>query len=83
MASLTEQNLQRQMTENFKIIQTSELNEQAKQQVLDLWNNEYPVNLSYKNLTEFDNYLQNLTKLNHFLLTIDTDVILGWALTFD
>ena len=83
VASLTDQNLQRQMTENFKIIQTSELNEQAKQQVLDLWNNEYPVNLSYKNLTEFDNYLQNLTKLNHFLLTIDTDVILGWDLTFD
>lgn len=83
MASLTEQNLQRLMTENFKIIQTSELNKQAKQQVFELWNNEYPINLSYKNLTEFDNYLQNLTKLKHFLLTIDTDLILGWALTFD
>jgi hypothetical protein len=71
------------MTENFKIIRTNELNEQVKQQVFDLWNNEYPEKLSYNSLGEFDNYLQNLTKLNHFLLTIDTDLILGWALTFE
>jgi len=71
------------MTENFKIIRTNELNEQVKQQVFDLWNNEYPEKLSYNSLGEFDNYLQNLTKLNHFLLTIDSDLILGWALTFE
>jgi hypothetical protein len=71
------------MTENIKIIQTTELNEQAKQQVFDLWNNEYPENLSYNNLTEFDNYLQNLNNLTHFLLTDNVDIILGWALTFD
>ncbi len=71
------------MTENFKIIRTNELNEQVKQQVFDLWNNEYPEKLSYNSLGEFDNYFQNLTKLNHFLLTIDTDLILGWALTFE
>ena len=71
------------MIENFKIIRTTKLNEQAKQQVLDLWNNEYPVNLSFNNLTEFDNYLQNLTELKHFLLTINTGLILGWAITFD
>jgi GNAT superfamily N-acetyltransferase len=71
------------MTENFKIIRTNELNEQVKQQVFDLWNNEYPEKLSYNSLGEFDNYLQNLTKLNHFLLTIDIDLILGWALTFE
>lgn len=71
------------MTENFKIIRTNELNEQVKQQVFDLWNNEYPEKLSYNSLGEFDNYLQNLTKLNHFLFTIDTGLILGWALTFE
>lgn len=83
VASLTEQNPQRQMTENLKIIQTVELNEQANKQVFDLWNNEYPEKLSYNDLSEFDNYLQNLNNLNHFLLTKEVDLILGWALTFD
>jgi len=71
------------MTENIEIIQTTELNEQAKKQVLDLWNSEYPEKLSYNSLTEFDNYLQNLSNLKHFLLTSDIGLILGWALTFD
>ncbi|QLC65679.1 GNAT family N-acetyltransferase [Flavobacterium sp. LPB0248] len=71
------------MIENIEIIQTTELNEQAKKQVLDLWNREYPEKLSYNSLTEFDNYLQNLNNLKHFLLTSDIGLILGWALTFD
>ena len=83
MASLTEQNLQRQMTENSKIINTTELNEQAKQQVLDLWNNEYPKKLSYNSLIEFDHYLQNLNNLKHYLLTGNIEITLGWPLTFD
>ncbi len=83
MESLTEQNSQGQMTEKVKIIKTTELNEQAKRQVLDLWNNEYPEKLSYNSLIEFDHYLQNLNNLKHYLLTGNIDIILGWALTFD
>lgn len=83
VASLTEHNLKLQMTENSKIIQTTELNEQAKQQVLDLWNNEYSEKISYNSLIEFDHYLQNLNNLRHFLLTIDIGIISGWAVTFD
>jgi hypothetical protein len=71
------------MTEYSKITKTTELNEQEKQKVLDLWNNEYPEKLSYNSLGEFDHYLQNLNNINHFLLTINVDIILGWALTFD
>jgi hypothetical protein len=83
VASLTKQNSQRQMTDNLRIIQTTDLNEQAKNQVFDLWNNEYPEKLSYNNLTEFDNYLQNLSDLTHYLLTSNENLILGWALTFE
>ena len=83
VASLTEQSAQGQMTENSKIIKTTELNEQAKQQVLDLWNNEYPEKLSYSSLIEFDHYLQNLNNLTHLLLIDNIGIILGWALTFD
>lgn len=71
------------MTDNLEIIQTSELNEQAKSQVLDLWNNEYPEKLTYNSLTEFDNYLSNLSNLTHYLLTNKEHLILGWALTFE
>ena len=71
------------MTANFEIIQTTELNEQVKQQVLDLWNSEYPEKLAYNSLTEFDIYLLNLTNLKHFLLTNETNYIFGWAFTFD
>lgn len=71
------------MIESLKIVQTTELNEQAKKQVFDLWNNEYPEKFSYNNLTDFDDYLQNLSNLTHFLLTSDESLILGWALTFD
>ncbi len=71
------------MIERLKIIQTTELNEQIKKQVFDLWNNEYPEKLSYASLNEFDNYLQSLSNLTHFLMTRDEDLILGWALTFD
>lgn len=71
------------MKEIFKIVQTTELNEQAKKQVLNLWNKEYPQKLSYDDMTDFDGYLQGLTNLTHFLLTSNKNTILGWALTFD
>jgi GNAT superfamily N-acetyltransferase len=83
VANLTEQNSRGQMTANSKIIKTTVLNEQAKEQVLVLWNNEYPEKLSYKSLVEFDHYLQNLNNLKHYLLIGKIDTILGWALTFD
>lgn len=71
------------MKEIFKITQTTELNEQAKKQVLELWNSEYPKKLSYKTLTDFEEYLQKLKNLKHFLLTTDKNLIFGWAFTFD
>lgn len=82
-ARLTAENEQREMAEEFKIVKTNELDVQAKQQVFDLWNNEYPANLSYNSLAEFDNYLQNITKLKHYLLRSAKGQVLGWALTFE
>jgi len=71
------------MTKNLDIIQTTELNEQVKKQILDLWNNEYPEKLTYNSLIEFDNYLHNLSNLTHYLLTNKESLILGWALKFE
>ena len=71
------------MTDNLEIIKTTRLNVEAKRQVFDLWNSEYPEKLTYKSLTEFDNYLFNLSNLTHYLLTNKEHLILGWALTFE
>ena len=71
------------MIGKLTIVTRTELKAHEKNQIIDLWNNEYPSRISYNNLTEFDNYLQNLNNLKHFLLTSDINLILGWALNFE
>jgi hypothetical protein len=70
------------MITHLEILQTTELNEQVKRQVFDLWNSEYPEKLVYNSIIEFDDYLQSLNNVQHFLLTNDTNIVLGWAFTF-
>jgi hypothetical protein len=71
------------MTKEFSIVKTTKLNEQTSEYLLDLWNNEYPENLTYSNLNDFLEYLNKLSNTTHFLLTNDQNHILGWAFTFD
>lgn len=65
----------------MKVITTNHPNPKQKQQILQLWNNEYPEKLAYKNLEGFENYLEKLNEVNHFLL-LDDEKIQGWAITF-
>lgn len=65
----------------MKITTTNCLDLKQKRQILQLWNNEYPEKLAYKNLEGFENYLEKLHNVNHFLLT-DNEKIHGWAITF-
>lgn len=67
----------------MKITNTHQLNHQQKEQILQLWNNEYPEKLAYKNIEGFENYLEKLSKVNHFLLSNDDEKIQGWAITFE
>jgi GNAT superfamily N-acetyltransferase len=71
------------MKDNLKITKTIDLDEKTKNQLLNLWNTEYPEKLSYKDLAEFDDYLQKLTNLKHLLLTSEENIIYGWAFSFD
>lgn len=66
----------------MKIIQTKSLNLEEKRSLFELWNSEYPGKIGYKELLEFDNYLDGLSDKNHYLLVNDFDQILGWAFTF-
>ncbi len=67
----------------MKIIQTNTINEQIKVQILELWNKEYPKQLTYHDLPLFENYLNGLNHLKHFLLLGDLNEVLGWGLTFE
>lgn len=65
----------------MKISSTNHLTLQQKHQILHLWNNEYPEKLAYQNIADFENYLEKLNEVNHFILA-DEEKIYGWAITF-
>ena len=66
----------------MKIVQRKILTLGQKQEIFDLWNNEYPKSLQYNDISEMDEYLRKLTNPNHFLLLDDNDKIKGWYSDF-
>lgn len=66
----------------MKIVETTLLSNCEKEIAYKLWNNEYPKKLAYKNLPEFESYLNSLTETTHLLLIRGIGEIVGWAFTF-
>ncbi len=66
----------------MRIVNQSQLSNTDKQQVLNLWNNEYPEKLAYKNTEAFQEYLNRLSEQNHYLLKDEIGNLQGWAFTF-
>jgi GNAT superfamily N-acetyltransferase len=60
-----------------------ELTSTHKPQLLELWNNEYPVELGYKSLSDFENYLNNLESPSHHFLADNEGNIKGWYFDFN
>ena len=58
------------------------LSKAHKEEVLNLWNNEYPEKLSYKTLQDFENYLENLAEQFHILMINEKKEIIGWYFDF-
>ncbi|MFN0204221.1 MAG: GNAT family N-acetyltransferase [Bacteroidia bacterium] len=52
-------------------------------QLLTLWNQEYPLNLQYQSLADFQKYLQSLENAKHFLWVDEGEQVKAWAFTFD
>ena len=63
-------------------IKLTELSKTDKKEIFDLWNNEYPEKLNYQTLSEFENYLGNLTEQSHILLRSENQSIKGWYFDF-
>lgn len=61
---------------------TKILSEKQKLEIVRLWNNEYPKELSHSNLSDFDQYLQGLFDLNHILLSDENNNVKGWLIYF-
>lgn len=66
----------------MQFIKTSKLSKSQKQEICDLWNNEYPEKLSYRNLADFENYLKNLSKQSHIIMVDKNQNIKGWYFDF-
>lgn len=66
----------------MKLINRSKLSESEKVKVLELWNAEYPEQLTYYSKEEFDQYLEGLIEQSHILLIDPQKNIKGWYVDF-
>lgn len=66
----------------MEIIKTDILTPNQKAQILDLWNKEYPKDLSLAGVPALDEYLEKLSD-KHYLLVNEQDRILGWLIYFN
>lgn len=66
----------------MKIIHLTSLTEFHKKCIYELWNNEYPQNLRYNDVIDFEAYLDSLAEQKHYLLISEQAIITGWAAVF-
>ncbi|MDP5093060.1 MAG: GNAT family N-acetyltransferase [Polaribacter sp.] len=66
----------------MEFIKLTKLSKTQKKEILNLWNNEYPVKLNYKTLSEFEKYLENLAGQSHILMINENQKIEGWYFDF-
>lgn len=66
----------------MKIVKQTALNDRQKEDILGLWNNEYPEKLAYNTIADFENYLHKLHGQHHYLLLDENEQTIGWATTF-
>lgn len=67
----------------MEFIKLIQLSKTFKEEILNLWNNEYPEKLNYQNLSNFDNYLKNLEKQSHVLMIDKNKTVKGWYFDFN
>ena len=66
----------------MRFIKRKKLTSGQKQEIFELWNNEYPRNLKYNDIAELNEYLSKLEDQNHILLIDDNGKIEGWYSDF-
>ena len=67
----------------MNIIQTTVLTLQQEKSLFELWNSEYPERICYNELSDFQDYLDELLSIKHYLLVDGLKQFLGWGFTFE
>ena len=67
----------------FEIYSFTTLNQIHKDYIFKIWNNEYPINLSFENLNEAENYLNGLIDAKHFFAVDENNQMQAWAVIFE
>ena len=68
---------------SFEIYSFTILNQIHKDYLFKIWNNEYPINLAFKNLQEVDNYLNSLIEAKHFFVVDNNNQMQAWAVIIE
>ena len=66
-----------------EIFETKFLDLKSKKEIIELWNEEYPIQLNYKKIEDFEIYLENLNNCIHYLIQDSNNTIKGWAFKFE
>ena len=56
------------ISSSYEIYSFTLLNDIHKKYILELWNNEYPIQLAFNNLEELEKYLQGLINAQHLFI---------------
>ncbi|MEM7162223.1 MAG: GNAT family N-acetyltransferase [Bacteroidota bacterium] len=67
----------------MKFLIDSSLSTAEKNELIELWNKEYPIELMYSSTEAFDDYLSALPNLAHILLIDEQNKIRGWYFDFE
>lgn len=67
----------------IQIYKSKSLNEREKQAALKLWNSEYPSELAHASYFLFENYLNKLGDVVHYLVLDNNENNIAWAFVFD
>jgi hypothetical protein len=66
----------------LKIFECSSLNTEIKITLYELWNKEYPTQVRFNYLIDFDNYINNLASQKHIIIRANNGEIVGWVVEF-
>ena len=59
------------------------LSQEQKEIITRLWNAEYPEQIKYENVEEFEAFLDRITQHKHFLLFDDGENLKAWLVSFN
>ncbi len=65
----------------MRIVKSETLTASQKEDIVKIWNAEYPVSLSYDSVKGFDDYLSKLTDIHHFFI-LDNLSVIAWMCVF-